>query len=66
MATKTYKIDANKVVLSLTKKEHAMLKFALGNSMDFPDVVEALFPNQHDRAAAIRAYERVQCPSFFA
>lgn len=47
------------VVLILTELEAAALDLAAGNTMDWPDAVEAVLGSGRDRAAAYRAYHKL-------
>lgn len=47
------------VVIRLTMAEAKALSHAVGNSTDHPDVMEALFDDETERDAALRAVEKL-------
>ena len=48
-----------KVKLELTFSEARNLSYAAGNSIDYPDVMDSLFPEGSPRNAAYRGFEKL-------
>ncbi len=48
----------------LTEKQLRAVIYALGNSMDHPDVVESLFPDPRERKAAMDGYFKLKVASW--
>jgi hypothetical protein len=44
----------------MTQAEAECLRWCAGNFMDYPDTVREQFPNPQRRAAAVRAFEKLE------
>lgn len=52
-------MSSRRYQLHLGYMELKAIEYALGNSMEYSDVVESLFPEKNERSAAIRGYNKV-------